>query len=316
MATTYELGYVNHVILTGLAEKTVLPNIITAIKNTEKPGKLNQGVDVYIEMLTDITVKTYTATDAANRAEYQADKLTFTPINIVLTDEIYTMVDVDSRDNLILNKENYTDFAQEISYMINQLVKQVEGNVGVKLNGLAGDDLSTEALEGATNAAKGSEVISAFVEQSFLFDQNGVASDNRFAVVGREVFVWLNAAKELIDASSTGDAISSALRKAILGEVAGWTIVKSPAVDSRSVVFLNSDAFGIVSRAPGKNVSAPYSELASVTEAPIDLRVNVLSNGARNTTSILASTFVTVAELKEAGTSNKRAQKVNFTVAA
>lgn len=306
------LNYANQMVLEALFHESPLASTISVVKRAD--GVLNKSVDILIDPLQDVAVKTYTKANKTANVDYDFDDITLTTVSFNLTDEIYAAVKLDGWDGLVVTQDNVSDYAPLIRNLVNKIKKQLEGAVGAVINGLSGANVSTVTLTGATDAEKGREIIKAITGMYLDFDANGVPADNLFLVAGRDAGMKLLATDALQDASKAGDpAESQALRKAIIGDIANFTVFISDKVDADSVVGYDSAAFGLISAAPGKNVTATYSELASRTVAPIDIRVNIVGLGARNASGVVASTFFNAVELVPTGaTSNPRAKKVVF----
>jgi hypothetical protein len=306
------LGDGNGIILDMLTEKVVLANTIK-VEKADGNGAKFASVDMYVEPLEDVSVKVYTETDRANDVDFDFDNISWTPINITLGAEIYVGLQLSGVDNLIVGADNVADLAPYYTSLSSKVARSVETVVGSTINGLSGANLINETYVGTTRKEKGLEVIAKLQELSLDFDDNGVETENRTAVLGRNTGLNLLATDELLHASKVGEETPLALRKAIVGEIANFTVIISDKVDPDALVVYHSNAFGIASKAPEKNVSANYSEVTTAPDAPINVLVSVLGLGARNKTGILVETFYGVKELVVAGqTSNPRAKKVVF----
>lgn len=316
MATiTYDLNYPASIVLQTVTDSVVLANTVRVVKDetNARGGNIGQGIDVYINPLSKVQVRTYTKADKDANRNYTFDTISLTPINIRLADELYGAVQVDGWDNLSFNKDNYQDFATEITYIANQIATKLELAVGEVLNDREATETVAIPSTAVTRADKGEEIIDVFNQMKLKFDSDGVDSTNRYAAVGETAYRWLLATDAIRSAAQTGDDVSVALRNAIVGQVANFVVVPSSEIDANSVVFYQKEAVGILSRASGKNTAAPYSELISVKDAPINVRASIIGMGARNATGLFVGTFFTVADLVEAGQENLRIAKVDFT---
>jgi hypothetical protein len=300
------------VVLEKVTQGTVLTNTIL-VEKSEEVGRRGATVDVLVDYLEDLSVKTYTKANKTASDDYVYDQFSLTPIAVTLNDEIYAALEIDGWDNLEIGADNIAGFSPIINTLANRVKTYIENAVGVVINGLSGANVKNVTLTGSTRAEKGKEIITALQEASFDMNTNQVPADKRTAAVGRETYLNLLATDELMHADKSGEATPQALRAATIGTIAGFTVVSSDAIDDNAAVVFHKDAFGVVSRAPGKHNTAAYSELAVVDGAPINLRVNVDGLGARNASGIIVSTFFTVAEMVKSGaTSNSRAKKLVF----
>jgi len=321
----YDLEAPSYVVLTLVKDRAVLTNTIYNMREvTPKGGRVGQSVDVYIDILADVEVKAYTAADKAADSDYEFDAIDFAPISVKLSDELYAAVYVDGWDNLVFGKENVTDFSSEINTLATKILTRLENAVGAAINGVSTANTTTVTVPaGISNQELGELIIEKIADLKFEFDNNDVPDGDRYIAVGRNAYNALLSTEAVRNASQTGEAgESAALRAATVGVIAGFTVVNSGKIDDNALVAYYFQAFGVISRAPGKNVSAPYSELfqgsgIEGTPAPIDLRVNVLGLGKRNATGVVVSTFFTAQELTEDATkANRLVEKVVFTPAA
>jgi hypothetical protein len=307
------LGDANGMILDQITDKTVLANTIK-VMTADGDGRRFESVNMYVDVLADVTVRTYTEADRANDVDFVFDQLSWTPITITLSDEVYVGLEISGVDNLLINAENISDLDPYMNSLSSTVARHLEASTAASINGLTGANVITEEYTGVTKAEKGEEVISALQDLALDFEGNGVETENRFAVLGRNTYKNLIATKELLHADKAGEDTSLALRKATVGEIAGFTIIASDKVDANSLIAYQSNAFGLASKSPAPNVSAPYSVETTAPGAPLKVLVSVLGLGARNKTGILVETFFGVKELVlPTQTSNPRAKKVVFT---
>jgi hypothetical protein len=306
-----DLKFANDLMLRSLIQKTIFAQMVLTKKATGN-GKRGQSVDVLVDALTDVAVKTYTEADKEANTAYVYDQFSMDTINVRLKDEIYAALELDGWDQMVVNAENISDLAPTINTIVNRIKARIENALGVLINGLTGADLKTVTFDvDATKEEKGKEILTALQGEAISLNTNGVASDARYAVLGRDAYLALVSTDALLHADKSDSP--QALREAVVGRVAGFDVVVSEAVDTWSAVVFQQEAFGLISKAPGKHLAAVYSELASVPEAPIDLRVNIDGLAEQNSTGIIASTFFTVAQMVEEGaTSNPRAKKLVF----
>jgi hypothetical protein len=205
-----------------------------------------------------------------------------------------------------------------IRALINKIKARLENALGSVINGLTGANLTTVAFTGTTAEERGKEIISQVQRLNLQFNKVGVSTEGRYLAVGDDVALDLLATPALLSAANTGEqGTSQALRDAVIGRIAGFTVFTSDKIDVDSMVGYSADGFGLVSAAPGPSFTASYSEVETFDKAPIDVRVNLIGMGKRNADGILAETFFNAAQLVEDGaTSNPRAKKVKFTPAA
>lgn len=305
-----DLTLANDMMLRSLIQKTIFAQMVLTKKSTGN-GKRGQSVDVLVDQLADVAVKTYTEADKEANTAYIYDQFSMDTINVRLKDEIYAALELDGWDQMVVNAENISDLAPTINTIVNRIKARIENALGVLINSLTGADLKTVTFEGTTKEEKGKEILTALQGEAISLNTNGVATDARYAVLGRDAYLALVSTDALLHVDKSDSP--QALREAVVGRVAGFDVVVSEAVDTWSAIVFQQEAFGLISRAPGKHLAAVYSELASVPEAPIDLRVNIDGLADQNSTGIIASTFFTVAQMVEEGaTSNPRAKKLVF----
>jgi hypothetical protein len=318
MANFPGLTTASELVLEQLVQKAPLVATIKVEKSLEE-GRRGASVDVWVEYLEDVVVRTYTKADHDARTPYVYDPFSLTAITVNLNSSIYAGLHYTGWNALMTGFTATSEVKTLIQILSTKIKASIEGSIGAKINGLTGDNVVTIEFTG-TNAdrkSKGREVITALQEQALNMNTNGVSSENRFAYVGREAYLNLLATDELLHADKSGETTPLALRAATIGTVAGFTVVSSEYIDDNAVVVAQKEAFVLVSRPSGWSPSAPYSELIDIEGAPISLRVNINNLGDTNSSGILAETFFEVAETVVPGaTSNPRAKKLVFTDAA
>lgn len=300
-------------VLAGLTQKAILARRFKVIRNREKNGKRGQTVDINIDPLVDVTVKTYTAANKAAQEDYDYDALNLETVPVTLTDEVYAAVEVDGWDKLQVEMETSADFAGLISALVQKLVNNIESAAAAVINAVTNNAVTVEVPTGATLSQEGEALVDQINQLSFDLDDKGVQSDGRTLYVGRGIARRLLANKDILNVSKSDS--DGALRAAIIGEIAGFEVVKSSRIGDQVMVAAGPDAFVLVSRAPGKISTAMESELVTTVDAEtgeeglVDIRANVLGLGKRVADGVSVHTFFKAAGPDAAN----RAKKVTIT---
>jgi hypothetical protein len=284
-------------VLGTLTHSLVLANTVTNTKDVVKKGKLNQTVDILVNVLANVTAKTYTAANKKSQAKYKFDALNDTTIGVKLEDEIYVALEIDGWDTMFITADNLSDYVLIAEDLARQISVQVEAALGSKL---ATFEQNVEKfgevainLEASTNAEKGSAILRQLTKEKLALDKAGVSPVNRWAVIGDELAADVINSKDIVNIDKSGSP--EALREAQVTRVAGFNVLTSSQLDENTYVVYHNSAFMLVSREPGKNGSALYSEVVSDPSGAVDLRFNVLSLADRNATGLIVSTFFTAA---------------------
>jgi hypothetical protein len=311
----YNLNLFMAYTLEALTHRLVLANLISNTKKIDYQGRIGQTVDVYLDILADVTTKTYTAANKADNVDYSFDAINLDTVPVRLENELYAAVMIDGWDKLVITEENLGSFVQWGLGLASKIANQVEAGIAAVLNAVtqaAGSAFGTAnvKLEAATDADKGAALIKQITREKLALDKAGVAPTDRFLVVGDNVAVSLINNKDVLNIDKSGSP--EALREATITRIAGFTVVSSSYINADSYVAFHKSAFVLASREPGKNISAVYSEVITAPNAAVDLRFNILGLGARNATGLLVSNFWVAANLD----SEHRAIKRNISYVA
>lgn len=279
-------------VLAGFGNRLTLGATVGNTKDVIKQGGLNQSIDVYVDVLSNVTPRTYSAANKAANVDYTFDSVDLSSVPVTLDSELYAALQIDGWDTLVIEAENIAKVLPFAKDLINKLVPQIELGIAALLDAVVDVPVTVAA---GTLSEQGEAIVSQITDDSLELDSRGVSQESRFLAVGRNVAQRLLSNKDLINAEKSGS--TDALRKAVIGEIAGFTVVKAHNIDPDSSVAYHSDAFVIASREPGTNISAVYSAVVSDEEAVVDLRFNILGLGKRNATGLIVSTFYTVADI-------------------
>jgi len=289
------------VVLSTLTNKTVLANTVNNTKDVVKNGRLGDGVDVYVDILADVTAKTYTAANKAAQADYDFDALNLDTVNVKLDNELYAAVEIDGWDTLVITADNLQDYIEFGVSLAKKLARQVEVALGAVINATTNKNVAVVA---ANRQEKGEAIIDQIMRDKLVLDNAGVDSDERFLVAGEELSAVLLSTKDILNVDKSDSP--EALRNAVIGRIGGFTVLSSSTIASTSYVAYHPSAYTLASREPGKNITAEYSEVVSDASGSVDLRFNILSLGRRNATGLIVSTFFTAKDIDSANRAVKR----------
>lgn len=156
-----------------------------------------------------------------------------------LSDMLYSAVRLDDAD-LTLDLQ---DFGRQV---LNPQVTAVAEDVErVAVSALTGSPLTAVADLGGYDIAKPENL---FTRARKALRDRSLPTEGMFAAVGTGVYADLLDAGALKDASQSGS--NAALRQAIVGNVRGFDVLESNALEDDEIIFYNRNSFHLAVRAP------------------------------------------------------------------
>lgn len=208
-----------------------------------------KGATVDVRIPATLTARTRTLTDGT---AITLDDLTETTQPVSITEHAYSAVKVTDADLTL----NIAEFGRQVlSPQSLAVAERVENVVVTTMQGVA----ETVALDTGYAAATPEKT---FVAARKLLRDMGSPMNGLVAAVGTQIYADLLNAGALKDAGQSGS--SGALRDAIAGRVAGFTVIESNRLGAAEIVFYHRDAVTLVLRAP--IVPAGVSFGASVSD--------------------------------------------------
>lgn len=237
------------VALERLRRELVLPRLVTRLGLADFQGAKDDTVNVRVPAI--LSAREYEFRSRNN--PIVLDTIEELSIPVTLSKHIYSAVALTDEDLTL----DIVDFARQV------LEPQVVG-VAEKLEALI-----AEVMEGATLAASdipyiqdpdnaGAGFYNALVDARQALNTAKVPLANRFVVVGSNVESAALKEDAIRLASESGS--TDALRRAILGDVAGFTIVVSQSVDPDFAMAAHRSAFAFANVAPVVPAGATFGQ--------------------------------------------------------
>lgn len=299
MVTPINIDLISGVVSAGFTQKSKSASTFRIVNDVDIVGKLNQTINVYTDLLEDVSVRNM---DPTVRGTYIWDHVSQEPVAIKLEDEIYAAVSIDGFENTsVVGADTIDDYTNTIiNPLIRKLVKRVEDDAtNVLLSGSV-NHAATVTTTGATVEEKFDEVLGLIYDAYTDFDAKSIIdSENCFLAVSPSIGKILSTGK-LADSSYSGS--TDALKSAIIGEKYGFNVYVNPKFTGNEMVAYSEEAFAIVSQAPKKLLSAAYSERVSALtsnseKALMDVLVSIVNLPDTLEDGIVVKTYFKVAVL-------------------
>ncbi|MCK2237713.1 MULTISPECIES: P22 phage major capsid protein family protein [unclassified Crossiella] len=212
-----------------------------------------------------VTVRTETVLGEARRfvrAENKPlvmDELTETSIDITLDAYLYKGVNLPD-EQLTLN---IGDFARQVAQpQAKSVADSIEVMVAAQINALT---------SGLPIKPDGSDLHAAIVAAAVILDKAGVPDDERYLAISPDVkgLLLVDPRNKLVPADVSGSP--AALRRAIIGDLYGFTVLKSTRLAAGSALAYHRTAFSLATRALDVPAGATFGQ--SVTHGGFALRL-------------------------------------------
>lgn len=224
--------------IAALRRTIVLPRLVTAV-GFEGDQRTATGDTFTVRVKPKATARRVALRTDGVARERTMDSLTQVPVAVQLTDDVYHMVPITDEE-LTLDGVQY---AEDVA------MPQAEA-VAENL-----EDLVATTIEGASFGANvqtyeaGGDAHAAVVDLRAGLNDLKVPMGERILLAGSEFEAELlkqNVIRE-VDSSGTDDA----LREAIIGRLAGFTVVPSTAIASNKAIAFHRSAFALATVVPG-----------------------------------------------------------------
>lgn len=224
--------------------------VLGATVSVDAAANFTRGKGASVDVKIPATLAARTRAVGATAA-ITADSLTESYQTITITEQVYNAVDLTDAD-LTLNLDDFG--TQVLAPQTLAVAEYIEDALVTKLNTLT------------ANAALGTAYAAATPEKTFTAARKnlrdlGAPATGLFAVVGTDIYMDLLNSGKLSDASVSGS--TGALREAVVGKLAGFTVIESNRVAQKDMFFYAKDGMQMVLRAPAKPRGATLGESVS-----------------------------------------------------
>lgn len=272
-----------------LIRKLVLPRTVSMIPGAEFTGSNGDTITVRVRQPRASREQT------APGDLLVADEVDEVPVQVSLA-HLYNLHNLtDQEATLVLE-----DFGQQVTLpQVESVAIGAENKVAAAMNALPAD------IELADD---GTDIEDALIECSERLDENDVPADNRWCAVSPRVASLCLGNDNFVRADASGS--DQTLRKAVIGELYGFTFVKTNGLTRGHAVAYHSSGFAFATRPPQNPRGATDS--AVVNQQGIALRHVFQYDASRARDQSLVSTFGGASAVydDESGLDNRRFVKL------
>lgn len=302
MANTFiKAGQIVEAAALLLQREIVLPRLVWTQPSANFYGALNDTVTLRVPAVLTGRTRTMRSTTALT-----ADDLTETSVPVALDTHAYSLLNITD-EQLTLDIRDFS--AQVLAPQMRAVAETMEDVIVTELDAATSATTNIE-IDTTTAPAEGEAYAALLTIRAALTSLN-VPRSERVLVVGSDLETWLLQDPRISNRESTGN--SSALEEAMLGRVAGFTIVGSNAVDATAGYAFHRTAIAFANVAP--SVPAGAADGARTTVEGLALRYVRDYNPTNSTGPVdrsLVDAFCGAASVDgaDAGTDNERLVKI------
>lgn len=278
-----------------LQREIVLPRLVTTQPSADFVGALNDTVTLRIPAV--ITAKTRTL-----RAEtgLTPDDLTETSVPVTLDTHVYTLLNITD-EQLTLDIRDFS--AQVLQPQMRAVAEGMEDVIVDALDGatVAGDQV-LDTVD-TSSAPSSGEAFAVLVRARKALNDLNVPRGERVVVLGSDLEAWF-LQDPVINNHNSGNR--DALEDAIIGRIAGFTVVGSNAVDSNDAYAFHRTAIAFGNVAPALPDGATMK--ARVATEGLALRYIRDYNPTNATGPVdrsLVDAFVGASSVEQSGNNNR-----------
>lgn len=297
MANTFiKAGQIVQAATLLLQREIVLPRLVWRQSDADFVGALNDTITLRIPAVRTARTRTLRSTAAA----LQADDLTETSVPVVLDTHVYDLLNITD-EQLTLD---ITNFASQI------LAPQMRG-VAEGMENIIADALTAANVSGAqtldtvdtSTAPTSGEAYAVLVQARKELNDLNVPRSERVVVLGSDLEAWFLQDPVIVNHNSGN---RNALEDATIGQIAGFTVVGSNAVDASEGFAFHRTAIAFANVAPALPDGA--SMKARISTEGLALRYLRDYNPTNSTGPVdrsLVDAFVGADSVEEGGNNNR-----------
>jgi hypothetical protein len=229
-----------------LEREATLPNLVWKNAAGDFAGALNDTVSVRLPAYANARTRALRSGTTRTR-----DSLSERKVDVSLTTDVY-------KDLRITDEELTLDIADFGSQVLNPVLASIARKI---------EDLLVEEMTGADYATEleldNSDPYVTAVAARAALNNAYVPAGGRVLVVGSAIESAFLLSDRFIRTNDIGASASTAIRESVIGRVAGFDVVSSPAIDPDEAFAFHKSAFVLSSRSPIVPAGAPYGAQAS-----------------------------------------------------
>lgn len=271
-----------------LSREVVLPQLVWRDPIKSFKGSKNDTVSIRLPSYTNARTRVM-----RSGTQLVMDNLDETKVDITLNTHVYKAIPVSDEEMTL----DIVDFGQQVTApAMGAVTRQVEDSLAAAMNDAT---YETELTVDATDPYK------ALVQARKALGLANVPMSGRFCAIGADVEAAFLDSDRLAKYDQVGPTINDALRDAIIGRVAGFTVVPVPGLDPDVVIAGHMTAFALCLVAPDVPVGADWG--AKQSYQGMSLRVlqdydPTPATGGGPADRLLVDTFMGVGVTKDRGT--------------
>lgn len=283
----------------GLLERElVLPRLVSTFGNTDFRGAIGDTLTMRVPAIA--TARDYTW--RTRPSPIVVDDLVEAGVDVSLDSHVYSAVSITD-EQLTLDIRSFGD----------QVLQPQVRAVAEKLEGIIADALTNAPATAIGFDAGTDDAFDVAVDARRLLNTNNVALADRVLLLGADVEAAFLKSDKLSKTNEAGT--DSALRDAVIGRVAGFTVVTSNGIPADEAYAFHRSAIAFANVAPavpdGVNFGAAQQYAGLALRWIRDYDPNYLRDRS------VVSSFAGAASVNTAGATptNQRAVRINFTPA-
>lgn len=236
-----------------LTRSLVLPMTVSRIPGGEFAG--DNGDTITVRVRTPRAART----QASPGASITYDAVNETSVNVELK-HLYDAARLSDEDLSL----NLVDFGAQVTQpQVASVAIGAEDELATAMNGVAADD----SFAATASAADTKELV--FAAREALSDADVPAGD-RFLACAPDIITRLLNVDDFVRADAVGDG--NALREAVMGRVAGFTVVESNGLDAGTAVGYHRSGFVFANRTPVPPRSLAANAVGTATFGGVTMR--------------------------------------------
>lgn len=229
-----------------LQREIVLPRLVTRYGVADFMGAKDDTLTLRVPAIKAARTRALRATSALT-----ADELAETSVDVTLSTHVYSLVGITDAQ-LTLDIKDFA--AQVLAPQVRGIVEEYENQVATALS----DARPQQASQQITFNTSTDDAYDLAVEARKVLNDLNVPREGRFFVVGSAVEAAFLKCDKLSKVNESGS--SSALRDAVIGNVAGFTVVGSNAIAESAAYAGHRSAVAFANVAPVVPDGATYGK--------------------------------------------------------
>lgn len=265
-----------------LTREATLPNLVWQNPVGNFAGAFNDTISIRLPAYIGARTRTLRAGTARTQ-----DNLFERKVDLTLDTDVYLDVPITDEELTL----DIADFgAQVLNPMASGITRTIEDQLASVIGGASYEN-SITAVQSTDDPYEIAVKARKYLNNAY------VPYDGRVIVVGSEVEEWFLDSDRFIKANESGS--TQTLREAVIGRVAGYTVVSSPAIDGDKAYAFHQTAYALSLAAPVVPAGAPYG--ASMSHDGMAMRLVRVFDPDAVADRIIFDSWLGAAAVKDTG---------------